>query len=562
MSVSDRLHRTRINRGSLLGVAIAIVALASLGMTAYIVYHFMAETAAQSAAEVSRKIQTPKSVVPAGPFAIDNSTADQRDRRGSLFEPEVESASDDQLTIDSALQRVAAQLRSALELRPTLVVWLIDRSASAEEERDKATERFEELYHELAGVRPVAGAATSGDQPPLLSVVAAFGKEVEFLTSEPTANTAALTVALASIDIDDSGIENTFAAVQAAAEKYLELRTKGGRYLMIVLVTDEAGDDQERIEPALAVLRRHSIPVHVIGVSAPFGRRAAADAEGMEPKPLVQGPESLEPELIQLDFVTAGPGVWSGESSGADDAIDSGLGPYSLSRLCRETGGEYFAVPVSFSGAETLFGGPQAVRGRMYDPALLRRYAPQYLPKERYRTFVAENRALSALVEAARLARVETRFDWPRELAPKDEVRFRRALDEAQQHPARLMPKIDKLYETLKTGEADRDRLTEPRWQAGFDLAMGRAMAAKVRSESFIAMLAVMKQGKSFTDPKSTTWIIQRADEISVGSALDRLRQRAEEYLQRVVREHPGTPWADLAKRELSVPLGWKWVEK
>ena len=32
-------------------------------------------------------------------------------------------------------------------------------------------------------------------------------------------------------------------------------------------------------------------------------------------------------------------------------------------------------------------------------------------------------------------------------------------------------------------------------------------------------------------------------------------------YLQRVVDEHPDTPWAHLAKLELDTPIGWKWVE-
>ena len=32
-------------------------------------------------------------------------------------------------------------------------------------------------------------------------------------------------------------------------------------------------------------------------------------------------------------------------------------------------------------------------------------------------------------------------------------------------------------------------------------------------------------------------------------------------YLNRVTKEHEGTPWAMLAKRELDDPLGWKWVD-
>ena len=33
-------------------------------------------------------------------------------------------------------------------------------------------------------------------------------------------------------------------------------------------------------------------------------------------------------------------------------------------------------------------------------------------------------------------------------------------------------------------------------------------------------------------------------------------------YLKRVVAEHEGTPWAFLAQRELSTPLGWKWNDE
>ena len=35
----------------------------------------------------------------------------------------------------------------------------------------------------------------------------------------------------------------------------------------------------------------------------------------------------------------------------------------------------------------------------------------------------------------------------------------------------------------------------------------------------------------------------------------------AKSLLKRVIEEHPGTPWALLAKRELKDPFGFKWVE-
>jgi hypothetical protein len=90
---------------------------------------------------------------------------------------------------------------------------------------------------------------------------------------------------------------------------------------------------------------------------------------------------------------------------------------------------------------------------------------------------------------------------------------------------------------------------------------MGRVLAVKVRTEGYNAMLAKAKQGLRFSDAQNDTWQLVPADEISVGTALEKLAQQARQYLQRVVQEHPGTPWALLAQRELQQPLGWKWQE-
>jgi hypothetical protein len=44
--------------------------------------------------------------------------------------------------------------------------------------------------------------------------------------------------------------------------------------------------------------------------------------------------------------------------------------------------------------------------------------------------------------------------------------------------------------------------------------------------------------------------------EKAVGAA-----READRLLRRVVEDHPATPWALLAERELKDPLGFKWVE-
>ena len=75
-------------------------------------------------------------------------------------------------------------------------------------------------------------------------------------------------------------------------------------------------------------------------------------------------------------------------------------------------------------------------------------------------------------------------------------------------------------------------------------------------------MLAAAKRGLKFSNEKNNTWILQPANEFSTGSQLAKAGEQAKMYLDRVVKEHPSTPWAMLAELELKTPLGWRWKEE
>ena len=125
-----------------------------------------------------------------------------------------------------------------------------------------------------------------------------------------------------------------------------------------------------------------------------------------------------------------------------------------------------------------------------------------------------------------------------------------------------LQPKIDALYGILAAGLPDREKVTEKRWQAGYDLAIGRVLAVKVRTDAYNIMLAEGKTGMKFKDPKNDTWrLVPNGDISTVGSQTEKAAAQAETYLQRVVAEHPGTPWAQIAAAELRRPLGYAWQE-
>lgn len=498
------------------------------------------------------------------PVVLDLSTAPLRGEKAMLKG----SAGVGAVGAVGAVDRITQEILLSLEQRPTLVVWIFDQSGSMQAQREAVNGRFNRVYDELGLSRQVGG---KKGQQPLLTSVMAFGGDIHFLTKQPTDDLDAIRAAVDSIPNDESGVERVFTAVGSAAEKYQSYRVQGGRNVMIIVFSDEVGDDDGQLDAAIHICRRNAMPVYVVGVPAPFGR-AEIEVKYVDPDPqfdqtprwipVRQGPETLLPEVVQLGF--------TGRRNRDDELyrLDSGFGPYCLTRLCVETGGIYFAVHPhkTATGGFVRSSETPAMSARInyfFDEAIMRSYAPNYLPNEQMQRLIASNKARAALVQAAQMSMVMP-MDQPRRVFQKgeDEAAFKRLLDEAQKAAAVLEPKLNALYSVLKLGEPDRPKLTEARWQAGFDLSMGRVLAHKVRTEAYNAMLAKAKLGMKFQDPKNNTWELVPADEISVGSATEKQAKLAREYLNRAAQEHAGTPWALLAKTELETPIGWKWTER
>jgi hypothetical protein len=469
---------------------------------------------------------------------------------------------------EGAIDRLTNEILLSLEERPTLVVWLFDESGSLQTQRESIAKRFEHVYNEL-GVIEASGnpAFKQHRDKPLLSAVASFGETIQLLTARPTDDVAEISSLVRTIRNDPSGQENVFQSVAYLADKFRHYRLGSQRRnVMIVAFTDEAGDDVEQLDAAVDVCRKLAMPVYVVGVPAPFGRRDAF-VKYVDPDPnfdqspqwlpVHQGPESLLPERIKLNF--AGTREF-------DERIDSGFGPFGLCRLTSETGGLYFTVhPNRKLGSPVPSWETAAYSshlGAFFDVGVMRGYRPDYVSVEQYRRLLADNRACAALVEAAQISWITPMENVRRRFPKVDEAQLARILSQAQRDAAKLEPKINQLLVILRQGESDRTRISKPRWQAGFDLAMGRALAVKVRTEGYNAMLAEAKQGMKFKDETNDTWVIRPSSAVTVNSALAADAADAKRYLARVVDDHPGTPWAMVARQELAEPLGWQWRER
>lgn len=472
-----------------------------------------------------------------------------------------------------AIDRLTHEILLSLEERKTLVVWVFDQSPSMIRQRKEVMGRFDKIYQELGVIEAAENPAfKKHDDKPLLTSIVCFGDKVSLLTKKPTDNLTEIKAAVASIPPDESGVERIFSAIYMSADEYKSFRMpKEGtkepeRNVMIIAFTDEAGEDQAGLDNTVTLCRRHEIPVYVVGVPAPFGQKQTM-VKWVDPDPkfdqsarwgaVDQGPETFLPERVKLNF--AG-------SKEEEDPIDSGFGPYALTRLCYETGGIFFTVHPNRNVNRAVNRGEveaySAHIKHFFDPEVMRKYRPDYVSIDEYKKRVSQNKARIALIEAAQMSAV-TPMDNPRyRFVKSSEAEFANALSEAQKDAASLEPKIELLYQKLQLGESDRPKETGARWQAGYDLAIGRVMAVKVRTEAYNAMLAQAKTGLKFKNDKNNTWILTPANSISVGSQLEKMAQKARTYLERVVSEHPGTPWALLAKRELDNPLGWEWKEE
>lgn len=467
---------------------------------------------------------------------------------------------------EGAMDRITNEILLSLDIRPTLVIWMFDQSGSLASQREDIAKRFDRVYEEL-GVIEAAGRPefSQHQDKPLLTVVAAYGQRLNLLVEKPTDDVEEIKSAVRAIEDDPSGQEYVFGSILQLAEKYRSYRLKSPqRNVMFVVITDESGDDFQNVDPAVETCRKYAMPVFVVGVPAPFGRRQAymnyVDPDpnfDQTPRmlPVDQGPESLMPESVQLGFI----------DDSQFTSLDSGFGPFGLTRLANETGGIYFSIHPNRTMSGRPRGGQMinvAYVSKFFDPRIMRSYRPDYTSVAEYQQELARNRAKAALVAAAKFSWTETLEDVNTVFEKIDEAQFSESLSRAQRVAAKLEPRLVQIVGILRQGEGDRPKLKTPRWEAGYDLALGRSLAQKVRTEGYNAMLAKAKQGMKFEKENSDTWVLRPSDNVTSESVLAKEAEQARTLLNRVLAEHEGTPWAYLAERELAVPFGWEWNEE
>jgi hypothetical protein len=447
--------------------------------------------------------------------------------------------------VEGAVDRIAIEIVRHLEQGPTLVVWAFDASGSLQAERERLAKHIETVYTHIHQLDENQVSADSG----LLTMVVAFGHDRKVLLPKPTAERSEILEAIGGVVLDETGIETTFTTVAEIINRWGRYKDARNRVYrtMVIVVTDEVGDDENRLEEAIALAQRAKVPVYILGNQALFGR-VDGYMNYTDPKtkhvsygvPVRQGPESAMLEQIRLPFWYDGPQF---------EIVEAGFGPYALSRLASATGGIYFVTRFH-------------TRRMGFDPARMQEYKPDWVARDRYEKQVEHSPLRQAVLSAAQLTQQRLPGMPTLLFPPADIPEFKEVMAANQAIAERTAYTVDEALGPINTVVKLRDRETSRRWQAHFDLIRGRLLAMKVRCYEYNWVCARMKKDPpKFVNPKSNAWKLVPDTAIQYSDKAAAAAREAEALLRRVVDEHPATPWALLAQRELKDPLGFKWIE-
>lgn len=467
----------------------------------------------------------------------------------------------------SALSRISQELMRQMRDQPVLAVWLFDASGSLADDREEITAEFHRVYEELNIAKEQANARRQRFES-LETMVCMFGETVTPLMREPSGDVKKIKAAIEAISQDEAGKENVFAGIGTVLNQYAEACLRTDRRLTIIVVSDESGDDGELLESVVVQAREAKAPVYFLGRESVFGYPYASvrirdEETGIYVWPTIsRGPETAEPEAMQWDGYGRRHGRMAEHSS-------AGFGPYEQVRLARESGGIFFLLA---DVEENLAGGNIK---REYDLLAMKEYRPLLLPRKQYR----EERAASAFRDSlwkviARLnpnTDAQLVFEWR---FPGERQGFRNRAQSEFEKVTRAITLLSVAIEQLERIEPLRSGEASQRWRAGYDLAYAQCLTYKVRLFQFaLALDYRMSVWPEFKNEKTNrldryvTKSLREPDDRQVQltgvslEEMERARTDAIAAYERVMAEHPGTPWAVRAEIEKSRGFGTRFRE-
>ncbi len=466
----------------------------------------------------------------------------------------------------AALGQITQELIRLMRDDKVMACWMFDASESMEDDRREIRDNFHKVYEEL-------GLATKSDdklrytEEPILTSIFAFNTNATELTAKPTSDVKLIRAAIDKIVKDESGDENFCTSAAAVIAKYGRMAASQKRKLVLIMVSDESGDDGARIEESIEMCKRANVATYFMGRYAVFGFPYAR-MTWKDPKyglthwlRINRGPETPFPESLQFDGLHE---RW--------DVYSSGFGPYEQVRLCRETGGIFFLLP----GNETNISGRASHLERKFELLDMKEYLPDLSARVAYQKERDSSKFRSTIFQVVQRVnpfldnQLQMREHWFdakfEEFAKQGAENFGKAV--------RALKLLNEAVVFLETVKPLYEKEPSMRWRAHYDLSHAQLLAYRVRLFQYILALDKhMADKPQPKDPKNNRWHATRVPKMLEPSAtqvkqagvdlaeLQAQEKRAREEFQEVIKKHPRTPWARVAQQELATGFGIQMVD-
>jgi hypothetical protein len=143
--------------------------------------------------------------------------------------------------------------------------------------------------------------------------------------------------------------------------------------------------------------------------------------------------------------------------------------------------------------------------------------------------------------------------------APGQENRKKDEIANNERDVARIMGRLAEAQEELENVKEMRAEAPK-RWQANYDFVLARVQAQRAFLYEYQSALGRMRKEFPERDPKlHGGWRLAASTALQGDAAGKRLSKDSRKLLEKLAKDHAGTPWDVLAKREKLTALGLEW---
>ena len=442
-----------------------------------------------------------------------------------------------QIAVDKLTQRLMTYPYKEL-----FVTWIIDDSPSLRDDLGFIEKKIDDIFTNLKIKKDVLMAVVGFGAKPTLH---------QTLTREPHL----IRQAIRNVGTEGTGQENVMQALGFCLQNI----QFGGWKGIFVIVTDEQGDDNPKLEATLQQLRLNKISVFVIGRETAFSwpYEFEKDEQTKELVAVNSGLESPDTEILQKNPICCDPKLnWQGCRKiigsyfqyahyfhntnpldcelGFSEEIKSGFGSYALARLAKATDGEsYFLANPA------------------YEEKNLKGYEPDLGTQDEYEKLNKENnlrRIITSIVkECDKFPTLPNRF-----LSRGDVKTYIKDANKLMETCSKFIKELDEALKKEPVPAATGTKgVINKRWRANGELALGQLYALRHYLMQYILTLEEWQKPHAPPEPKPYGVKLAPISQIKTGTnndAKDYLMV-AKEMLDLVIKNHPNTPWGETASK-------------